>query len=48
MAHNPNSNIHNDTWMTDAYQRRGPTGPKLATAFGTYPPLTCVTALGGG
>ena len=22
MAKNPNSNIHNDTWMTDAYQRR--------------------------
>ena len=21
---NPNSNIHNDTWMTDAYQRSGP------------------------
>ena len=26
MARNPNSNIHNDTWMTDAYQRKGPLG----------------------
>ena len=26
MAANPNSNIHNDTWMTDAYSRRGPLG----------------------
>ena len=26
MATNPNSNIHNDTWMTDAYQRTGPLG----------------------
>ena len=26
MAANPNSNIHNDTWMTDAYQRKGPLG----------------------
>ena len=24
MAANPNSNIHNDTWMTDAYQPQGP------------------------
>ena len=24
LARNPNSNIHNDTWMTDAYQRAGP------------------------
>ncbi len=26
MAPNPNSNIHNDTWMTDAYRRAGPLG----------------------
>ena len=24
MAANPNSNIHNDTWMTDAYNRKRP------------------------
>ena len=24
MAENPNSNIHNDTWMTDAYHAHGP------------------------
>ena len=29
MARNPNSNIHNDTWMTDAYQRKGPLGKSL-------------------
>ena len=29
MAANPNNNIHNDTWMTDAYQRRGPLGRSL-------------------
>jgi len=26
MARNGNSNVHNDTWMTDAYSRRGPLG----------------------
>jgi hypothetical protein len=26
LAHDPRSNIHNDTWMTDAYRRRGPLG----------------------
>ena len=30
MAANPNSNIHNDTWMTDAYQRSGPLGSDAA------------------
>ena len=29
MAPNPNSNIHNDTWMTDAYKRSGPLGNNL-------------------
>ena len=32
MAANPNSNIHNDTWMTDAYQRSGPLGNNLQTS----------------
>ncbi len=31
MAANPNSNIHNDTWMTDAYNRRGPLGESPVT-----------------
>ena len=31
MAPNPNSNIHNDTWMTDAYQRPGPLGNSPVT-----------------
>src|SRR5918994_7113337 len=26
MAEDPNNNIHNDTWMTDQYLRRGPLG----------------------
>jgi hypothetical protein len=26
MARNGDSNVHNDTWMTDAYSRRGPLG----------------------
>ena len=44
MAKNPNSNIHDDTWMTDAYQRSGPLGNNLQTASGTYapsPPSLC-------
>lgn len=41
MAPNPNSNIHNDTWMTDAYNRKGPTGTNLTTQHGTYPPSLC-------
>ena len=32
MATNPNSNIHNDTWMTDVYRRRGPLGKNLVTS----------------
>jgi hypothetical protein len=41
LAPNPNSNIHNDTWMTDAYQRAGPAGRRLVTSFGSYPPSLC-------
>ena len=41
MSPNPNSNIHNDTWMTDAYQRPGPLGKSpLATSEGK-PPALC-------
>ena len=28
MARNPRNNIHNDTWMTDAYQWAGPIGQR--------------------
>ena len=41
MAANPNSNIHDDTWMTDAYDRAGPTGANLQTQFGPYAPSLC-------
>jgi hypothetical protein len=41
MASNPNSNIHNDTWMTDAYQRSGPLGNNLTQASGSLPPSLC-------
>jgi hypothetical protein len=41
MAPNPNSNIHNDTWMTDAYQRPGPLGRSLVTASEAKPPALC-------
>ncbi|MDX6583636.1 MAG: hypothetical protein QOI10_2820 [Solirubrobacterales bacterium] len=41
MTSNPNSNIHNDTWMTDAYQRKGPLGNNLQTSSGSFPPSLC-------
>ena len=41
MAKNPNSNIHNDTWMTDAYQRSGPLGNNLVTNSGSNTPSLC-------
>jgi len=41
MARNPNSNIHNDTWMTDAYQRSGPLGNGLQTSSGATAPSLC-------
>ncbi len=41
MATNPSSNIHNDTWMTDAYQRRGPLGKALVTQSDAKPPSLC-------
>jgi hypothetical protein len=41
MARNPNSNIHNDTWMTDAYQRSGPLGNDLQAGSGSLPPSLC-------
>jgi hypothetical protein len=41
MAPNPNNNIHDDTWMTDAYRRRGPTGTNPVTSLGSLPPSLC-------
>ena len=41
MAPNPNSNIHNDTWMTDAYKRPGPLGNNLITQSDAKPPALC-------
>ena len=40
-AANPNNNIHNDTWMTDAYARGGPTGTNPVTNSGTQPASLC-------
>ena len=37
MAPNPKNNIHNDTWMTDAYQSAGPLGRNPKTRSGTLP-----------
>jgi hypothetical protein len=41
MAANPSSNIHDDTWMTDAYWRRGPLGKDLQTQSEAKPPSLC-------
>jgi hypothetical protein len=41
MTTNPNSNIHNDTWMTDAYARSGPLGNNLVTTSGATTPSLC-------
>jgi hypothetical protein len=41
LARTPESNIHDDTWMTDAYARRGPIGASLTTSFGPLPPSLC-------
>jgi hypothetical protein len=41
LAPNPNSNIHNDTWMTDAYRRAGPIGHSSVTSSNTLPASIC-------
>jgi hypothetical protein len=42
MAPNPNSNIHNDTWMTDSYATRGgPLGRSLVATSEAKPPAVC-------
>lgn len=43
MAKDPNSNIHNDTWMTDAYRRSGPLGTSLQATSGAHAPSLCAS-----
>jgi hypothetical protein len=43
LARNPNSNIHDDTWMTDAYQRSGPLGRNPIAFSGSLPASLCGT-----
>jgi len=41
MARDPRSNIHNDTWMTDAYRWAGPLGAGSVAVSGSMPPALC-------
>ncbi len=41
LARDPSSNIHNDTWMTDAYRRGGPLGNALVTESEAKPLSLC-------
>jgi hypothetical protein len=41
LAATPNSSIHDDTWMTDAYSRPGPTGKALIAGLAPLPPSLC-------
>jgi hypothetical protein len=41
MARNPRSNIHNDTWMTDAYRWAGPLGSSPVATSNAMPPALC-------
>jgi hypothetical protein len=41
MAPNPRSNIHNDTWMTDAYSWAGPLGNSPQSISNGMPPALC-------
>jgi hypothetical protein len=41
LARDPRSNIHNDSWMTDAYRRRGPLGTSPTAFSGTLLPALC-------
>lgn len=43
LGKNPNNNIHNDTWMTDAYQRTGPLGRNPVAFSGSLPASLCGT-----
>jgi hypothetical protein len=41
MTANPFSNLHNDTWMTDAYNIAGPLGSALQATSGAAPAALC-------
>lgn len=41
MAKDPNSNIHDDSWMTDAYNRKGPLGESPVSSSYAYPSSLC-------
>ena len=41
MAPDPRSNIHNDTWMTDAYRTAGPLGRNPTAFSGAMAPALC-------
>jgi outer membrane protein assembly factor BamB len=41
LARDPRSNIHNDSWMTDAYRRRGPLGTRPVTLSSALRPALC-------
>jgi hypothetical protein len=41
LARDPDSNIHNDTWMTDAYRRAGPLGRDPQAISGAMRPALC-------
>lgn len=41
LARDPRSNIHNDTWMTDAYRWPGPLGRSPQPFSGAMPPALC-------
>jgi hypothetical protein len=41
MAPNPRGNIHNDTWMTDAYRWAGPLGRSAVALSEAMPPALC-------
>jgi hypothetical protein len=41
MAPDPRSNIHNDTWMTDAYRWAGPLGKQPLSLSSSMPPALC-------
>jgi hypothetical protein len=41
LARDPDSNIHNDAWMTDAYRRAGPLGRSPQAVSASMPPGVC-------
>jgi hypothetical protein len=43
MGSNPWNNIHNDTWMTDAYHRRAPLGKNSNAFSGAMPDAICAS-----